>query len=355
MDKVVYFLGAGFSAPLGLPVMDNFLDKAKDMHSSDSAKYAHFQSIFRTINSLHVMKTYYYGDLLNIEEILSILEMQNLLSGHVGTKEFQRFLKDVIDFCTPEPDQVTGEKINESHYDEGILGGRRWLPYGAFVASLLGLKIIYRNGERGPGVQCVHTTNRSASYSVITLNYDTILETALDLCTRYGDQGVKGISPQFHLGEADESQAVCATLPIAKLHGTMAPLTIVPPTWNKGSSEQVLPAWRLALRLLKEANYIRVLGYSLHESDSYVRYLLKSAVLDSEHLKGFDVITLDPDGSVGRRYKAFIQFRRYRFKILDIRRYLERVRARAAPGRNEGSVWKSFDELEGAHEAAMAP
>ncbi|WP_175406349.1 hypothetical protein [Bacillus sp. FJAT-27264] len=29
MEKVVYILGAGFSAPLGIPVMSNFIMKAK--------------------------------------------------------------------------------------------------------------------------------------------------------------------------------------------------------------------------------------------------------------------------------------------------------------------------------------
>jgi len=33
MDKVVYFLGAGFSAPLGLPVTSNFIVKSKDMYA----------------------------------------------------------------------------------------------------------------------------------------------------------------------------------------------------------------------------------------------------------------------------------------------------------------------------------
>jgi hypothetical protein len=31
VDRVVYLLGAGFSAPLGLPVMSNFLMKSKDL------------------------------------------------------------------------------------------------------------------------------------------------------------------------------------------------------------------------------------------------------------------------------------------------------------------------------------
>lgn len=41
-EKVVYILGAGFSAPLGLPVMSNFLVKSKDLYFSDTEKYKRF-------------------------------------------------------------------------------------------------------------------------------------------------------------------------------------------------------------------------------------------------------------------------------------------------------------------------
>ena len=34
MDNIVYFLGAGFSAPLGVPTMRNFIVKSKDMFVS---------------------------------------------------------------------------------------------------------------------------------------------------------------------------------------------------------------------------------------------------------------------------------------------------------------------------------
>lgn len=42
-DKVVYLFGAGFSAPLGLPVMSNFLMKSKDLYVSDPERYRTFK------------------------------------------------------------------------------------------------------------------------------------------------------------------------------------------------------------------------------------------------------------------------------------------------------------------------
>ncbi len=80
MENVVYLLGAGFSAPLGLPVMSNFLEKAKDLYFSDEIKYKSFFKVLDKIKDLSIIKNYYHADLLNIEEILSILEMQQFLA-----------------------------------------------------------------------------------------------------------------------------------------------------------------------------------------------------------------------------------------------------------------------------------
>ena len=41
MERVVYLLGAGFSAPLGLPVMSNFLEKSKYMYFEESENEEH--------------------------------------------------------------------------------------------------------------------------------------------------------------------------------------------------------------------------------------------------------------------------------------------------------------------------
>ena len=40
-DRGVYIVGAGFSAPLGLPVMSNFLMKSKDMYPLDPERFGY--------------------------------------------------------------------------------------------------------------------------------------------------------------------------------------------------------------------------------------------------------------------------------------------------------------------------
>ena len=108
MQKIVYILGAGFSHPLGLPVMSDFIDMAKDLYSKDAQKYSHFSDVFKNIHEkLAWIKTVYDTDLYNIEEVLSILEMRKSLdSSNDNTKEkelegYRQFIIDVIKDYTP--------------------------------------------------------------------------------------------------------------------------------------------------------------------------------------------------------------------------------------------------------------
>ena len=59
MNRVVYVLGAGFSAPLGLPVAANFLTKANDIHSGKPETHRHFDKVLELIGGLARCKEYF--------------------------------------------------------------------------------------------------------------------------------------------------------------------------------------------------------------------------------------------------------------------------------------------------------
>ena len=94
-------------------------------------------------------------------------------------------------------------------------------------------------------------------------------------------------------------------------------------------------------------------------SDSYVRYLLVSAVMNSKHLKGIDVICLDDQNhSVEQRYNEFINFNFYRFRNLDIRTYLTGGNVGTSgpfadvytkPLGQTRRTWADYDRLENRH------
>lgn len=327
MEHVVYLLGAGFSAPLGIPVMSDFLSKSKDMHSLEPTKYPHFQEVFKTIKDMSVAKNYYNADLFNIEEILSVLEMQQYLNGIGNSDIFKQYIVDVITHYTPMVEAVDTSKFS-SGWKAQLFGNERpWYYYGYFIASILSLRFELRNIMYPQSSASVEgwfysKSNRpNVSYSIVTLNYDMLFEKVRDQITSaktYHTENQIDLSYNYQSDSIEDGK--CS---IAKLHGSVEPPSVILPTWKKGGDTGVLPAWKLAHKLLERANHIRILGYSLPTSDSYVRYLLKSAVLSAEHIKSIDIICLDPDGEVKRRYDEFMAFGRYRFKNADISTYLK--------------------------------
>ena len=137
---------------------------------------------------------------------------------------------------------------------------------------------------------------------------------------------------------------------LAKLHGSADKGDIVPPTWSKGVVTSVSPAWKAALEALSNATQIRILGYSLPVADAYVKYLFKAAVIRHQHVQKIDVIGLDGDGSLERRFREFIKFDYLRFQNGDVADYLESNMKLTRRGNSTRIV---FNKLEDAHERFM--
>jgi hypothetical protein len=310
MDKVVYFLGAGFSAPLGLPVMSNFLIKSKDMYFAAPTGLAHFNEVFEMIKEMSVSKNYFETDLFNIEEILSILEMDRQLQGKSLDESFKRYLHDVVDHFTPG---VTRRENLPGNWHRYAFSSELENAYGFFIASLLNLSVNTRERveletprpRKIVELACKPVSPSCASYSVVTLNYDCVVEGF----TRFYDACADGERP--------------TPLPVLKLHGSIQSGRIIPPTWNKALHPELVEIWKQAFEVLREANHIRIIGYSLPTADSYVKYLLKSAAMQAPHLKSIDVLCLDKTGSVKARYDEFISFYRYRFTRASVVDYLK--------------------------------
>jgi len=199
-----------------------------------------------------------------------------------------------------------------------------------FVGSLLDLNFSRGSPQlHGHYSDIIVGTNISprARYSVITLNYDMILESVCEFVNdNYRPQEWR-VSFIDSVSTKDRSPSLKGrhAPSLAKLHGSAHAGNIVPPTWNKGNHPEIVPTWKLAYQLLTKADQLRIIGYSLPTADTYVRYLLKSAAISNQHLKRIDVICLDPDGSVEARYNEFMKFDYFRFFTEDTSQYLVTV------------------------------
>lgn len=346
-DRVVYILGAGFSAPLGLPVMSNFLMKSKDMYFSDPERLDYFKEVFSSIAKMSIAKNYYDANLFNIEEILSILEMQELVGGGQLKRNFEKYIVEVIDYFTPP---VRGHERNLPGNWHGFLfsGGRLQAEYGYFVANLLGLEFMRLPDSVG-GAFYKKLSRPTVSYSIITLNYDLVLESyAAYIEKKHARRHVNEEEDLgFHLGP-EPARVRKRVVSLAKLHGSVDTGVIVPPTWNKALNQDLLDSWKLAFGLLQQANHVRIIGYSLPNADAYVKYLLKAAVIDAPHLKSIDVLCLDHTGEVRGSYERFIEFDRFRFQSGSVVDYLALNHQSHIPSNFDETV-VPMDKLEDAH------
>ncbi|MBL7075112.1 SIR2 family protein [candidate division KSB1 bacterium] len=357
MENVVYLLGAGFSAPLGLPVMDNFLEKSKDMYFETPDKFKHFLKVFDTIKEMSISKNYFSTDLFNIEEILSILEMKTSLGENGSSRFFIKYIIDVINHFTPSI--VPHKNPLIGNWNEHIFGDKPIANYyGYFVSSLLNAqttrRIVEDNyGNKSPIYKLSKDSNHQAKYSVITLNYDLVIENYCNFLNQNLEfcNDIKFIKPYNNFNVESSKFPV-----IAKLHGSIDTGKIIPPTWNKLlNKREIKDAWKAAHKLLIKANHIRIIGYSLPTTDSYVRYLFKSAIIYSLHLKNIDVICLDHNGEIKKRYDEFIQFKNYRFIPEDTLNYLKQnFELNESFERPDSKTMKgSFNRLEQAHNSFM--
>lgn len=342
MEKIVYILGAGFSAPLGLPVMSNFLQKSKDQYFEQPAKYAHFNNIFeQEWDRVHKASNYYETDVFNVEDILSVLEfrarLDNSEDGEQRLAGFLDYLKDVIKFYTPI------DKLQQK--PKWLFPDEDWNKYIGFVAAILNCSFQETRHPLVSGYDDIsHIFNdferTECQYSVITFNYDLVLESV--------QTHLKTFHSPRCFRRAIDLDNPRHQIHFAKLHGSIDG-EIIPPTWNKGLNSAMLPDWKVAYKVLSEANRIRILGYSLPPTDTYFRYLLRATIIDAPNFKQIDVICKDDDGSVKKSYEFVrLKYPKYRFMSAKIEDYLEEINT----NRMENYHEKRFSfSLEHAHEA----
>jgi hypothetical protein len=317
MEKILYILGAGFSAPLGIPLVGNFLEKSKDIYFNDSKSFSHFLNVYNEIERLSYSKNYFEIDLHNIEEILSLLEMQSGLKDDPTIRDnFTRYIIDVINYFTPE----LTDGPDGSHWTKTIFGNEPWNAYGLFVSTILNLtfkKVMEKRHVNSIDYEFSGQNDKGQQYSVITLNYDLVLENALAYLNKQFSIGI-----DFEKKYDGPSGSDKFSGKLAKLHGSVDTGKIIPPTWNKTiANNDILGEWSLAYSLLSSANQIRIIGYSLPETDNYIKYLLKTAVAENKHLKNIDVLCLDNTGEVQKRYDTFVTSK-LRVRNIDVMNYL---------------------------------
>ena len=142
---------------------------------------------------------------------------------------------------------------------------------GSFVLSLTNVSyrpkikkidIVGISSDKCNSIEFVANQNANYTYSIITLNYDRLIESIFSYID--GHESLEEGSENLFLRDNNG-------LKLYKFHGSID-REIIPPTWNKILNDHVRQAWQGAYQVLKKAKHIRILGYSMPNTDSYIKF-----------------------------------------------------------------------------------
>jgi hypothetical protein len=342
------FLCAGFSAPLGIPTMRNFIDKARQIRST-KPEYTYFNEIIESIRSTALAEKYYLHESDNIEEALSLLEMRDNLDGSNRKERFINFIKDVIETSTPPIPVVDKSDRSIKDWTKIFTPDQTWQGYCSFIASLNHAAFFDFKAAAGRNAIGVKLLDSDVNYSILTFNYDLVLENICIFLNHSFSWPNECLSVS---GKLNANKKGIELPRLVKIHGSIDSGNIIPPTVNKGLyGNELPPTWREAYNILVKANEIRIIGYSLPQTDSYLKYLLMASIDRLNDLNQIDWIVRDKEGEVEKRFNEFVRFKNKRFKKADVSNYLGSLFGYTF---NQPLNDKAkFDKLELAHEEFM--
>lgn len=329
MSEVVFILGAGASKDCGAPLMNDFLDTASRLLSTNEVgdKKEDFERVFKAISSLQAVHSKAQLDLNNIESIFTSLEIANILKKLPGFKPEEiplaiASLKELI--------VVTLERtIKFPTRGSRILSPPSYKKFSELLSFLkkdahpkinptvisfnydIALDVAMHRESLGPVYGFGPSVN--AQYPVNLLK----LHGSLNWAVRTDSGAVQPLTLQeyfskYHYQGFDE-HGTCS-IPIGsqlqEYYSKHTDVTvnaepvIVPPAWNKADYHQLLSTiWGTTARELEEAEYIFIIGYSLPETDAFFRLLYGLGTVGNTPLKKVIVYNPDESGVTEKRFR----------------------------------------------------
>ena len=337
-DKNVYILGAGFSHDAGIPLMNDFLDKARSLWKT---KYPGFNTVFEYSRKLLSSGRIIAHNVDNIEELFGLLELNISLSPddevltNVKNTLIELICKTINDYdITKDRAKWNSANIPIPNFDF------QDIPYGYKENTFLYHTIKPpRSGYYAFDIYSLFSALSSrigegqnkTPDTIITFNYDIVMDRVFEkypfkidyvVNRNHLEADVKtlkllkmhgSVNFKFHhncneviVDSHDiESSGALQECPNCKENIRRVPAMIVPPTWNKGSyHDQVIDIWQEAYKELSQARRIIIIGYSLPETDIFFRHLLSLALSENDILD--KIIVVDVSENIGKKYEDLI-------------------------------------------------
>lgn len=321
-DRNVFILGAGFSREAGAPLLNDFLDRSREIYDDpvsnlDEYERSQFADVFRFKREVAKAREKFRIDLDNIEQLFGLVEMASRLgTTPPATRDATVYLiAKTLQLALASPSKRPPIRLTLnpvwSRQASWVNYLQRSLTAGdVYEADIYTHFALLISGKYDDPKKLA---NRSSA--VITFNYDLVLDDAL---TRVG------VQPDYQLAVARSEASMNGDLsvPLLKLHGstnwticgrcqqvhvlgkkaTESPSTfrsmvcekcrerglrllLVPPSWDKSEYSNVMqPVWKRAIEELRSATRICVIGYSMPETDAFFKFLLGLGLAENDRL-----------------------------------------------------------------------
>lgn len=343
-DHNVFILGAGFSCEAGLPLMGNFLNRMRDAHPwleaygrRREADAVHRVLTFRLRASAATFWTKVH--LENIEELFSLASAAD--DGLV--QDIRLAMAATLDFCL----RTGGKHVGKIGFEKGnpIPPGwnQSWLrPIkdrpNAFEVDLYTHHIARMLGWFREGRPVGRNT-------IITFNYDTLVETALaqlNIPFSYGLNPKTVCTDQFQIVKPE------VDLQVLKLHGSVnwafSPGRVagkkrlkifqdyqsvrdlgyvpelIPPTWRKLFRSELATVWNCAVTSLQTATRIFVIGFSIPTTDTHFKYLLAAGLQRNISLRKLSIMSAEHEPILARA-RDFLRPEHFESNLVEARSF----------------------------------
>ncbi len=334
-DHNVYILGAGFSAEGGLPLIKDFMNRMRDAAvwlEGQAGRQRELEAISRVLEFRLRAAGAASRVPLNVENIEELFS----LAAATGDKELAEAMPLAIAATLDYARQVPIPPAEWQRFQIGIVNHPEWNRPPTWTEPLPYVQEGMRRGDRkGSWYSCPpydFYVGVMAGYfnkggpdrqdTIITFNYDTLIEDALqglaircDYALRYradplpseastpavqgaailklhgsvnwvaGSESWKSDNEDLAYSMQQELARRIEVKPYAKLRTLGLPPLLLPPTWRKVAHPALSQVWDAAVVALRTATNVIILGYSVPNTDQHFRYLIAAGLQDNISLR----------------------------------------------------------------------
>jgi hypothetical protein len=310
--EYVFFIGAGFSAGYGMPVMNNFFEKARNQQMLEDEEIYFLNKLLQEARSAN---SFLQSSPTNLEDILSFAIMSERLNNenyssnisktnqNIGTSKTMKKIIQKVYSCIPEKETYLDKikSLSEFCGFSNLDNHRNKIKfittnYDLFIELMLRKDKLttnpickFNNIEFANNYKVANLYNKKTGIPVMKLHgsvnwfsNDGESIDVVDDIVIYRSQDNRELEIKIP-AISDNLKEIVDRSPI-----------IIPPSYLKPKDNQQLDKiWAEASKALKEADLIFFIGYSFPQTDTEMRYFLASSLVPNYKLTKIYIIDID--------------------------------------------------------------